>query len=164
MSAPLSAPLGSATPSTAPLSPCDALTLAPTPLQLYEASGIDAEYYGEVALAVGTARAQQGRLREAIASFEAASRLAPDNERLRDAIAPMEAKAEAVERATAGDVNAVADVCGTPCQDVVDASGTAACAVTWATGCGETPPPPGFTGESTVAELCRRSCAVYVVG
>jgi hypothetical protein len=117
-----------------------------------------------VALAVGTARAQQGRLREAITSFEAASRLAPDNERLRDAIGPMTAKAEAVEKATAGDVNAAGDVCGTPCQDVVDASGTAACAVTWATGCGEAPPPPGFTGESTVAELCRRSCAVYVVG
>ena len=140
--------------------------LRPSPLapQLYEASGIDAEYFGDVALGVGTARAQQGRLREAIGSFEAASRLDPANARLRASLDPMAAKAEAVEAATAGDVNAVGDVCGTPCQDVIDASGYAACAVTWAVGCGEVPPPPGFTPESTVAELCRSSCAVYVVG
>lgn len=115
-----------------------------------------------MALGVGTARAQQGRLREAIARFEAASRLEPSNERLRDSLGPMATKADAVEAATAGDANAVGDVCGTPCQDVVDASGYAACAVTWAAGCGEVSPPPGFTPESTVAELCRRSCAVYV--
>jgi hypothetical protein len=29
-------------------------------------------------------------------------------------------------------------------------------------GCGEVPPPPGYTAQSTVAELCGRACAVYV--
>ena len=74
----------------------------------------------------------------------------------------MAAKVAAVEAATAADQNAVADVCGTPCQDVVDRSGLAVCAVTWEAGCGDVPPPPGFGADATVAELCRRSCAAYV--
>ena len=67
----------------------------------------------------------------------------------------------AYEAASAGDANAVADVCGTPCQDVVDASGTGACAVTWAQGCGDTPPPDGFSADATVEALCPLACAAY---
>ena len=130
--------------------------------QLYAAAGIDAEYYGEVTLGVGTARAQQGRLREAVARFEAASRIDPSNAKLRGSLQPMAAQAAAVEALVAGDANAVADVCGTPCQDVVDASGYGVCAITWGQGCGDVPPPAGFGPENTVAELCRLSCAVYV--
>ena len=56
----------------------------------------------------------------------------------------------------------MADLCGTPCQEVVDTSGVErVCSITWADGCGDAPPPPGFTAESTVAELCYRACAFY---
>ena len=73
----------------------------------------------------------------------------------------MEANAAKVEAATAGATDAAADVCGTPCQDVVDGSGYQVCAVTWRDGCGDLPPPPGFTADSTVASLCAKACAFY---
>ena len=131
--------------------------------QLYAAAGIDAEYYGEVTLGVGTARAQQGRLLEAVARFEAASRIDPSNAKLRGSLQPMAAQVAAVEALVAGDANAVADVCGTPCQDVVDGAGTQACALTWAEGCGDAPPPDGRTADATVAELCAESCTFFAV-
>ena len=108
----------------------------------------------------------QGRLREAIADFEAASAIDPADARLAASLGPMRARADAIEAAVEGaEDGAGADgVCGTSCRDVIDASGVAVCAVTWAQGCGEdAPPPAGFTAESTVAELCRRTCAVFVV-
>ena len=128
----------------------------------YAAAGIDAEYFLQAKLGVGTARAQQGRLREAIADFEAASAIEPSDEKLRASLGPMRARADAIEAATEGVEDGAADVCGTPCRDVVDGSGIAVCAVTWAQGCGDVPAPDGFTAESTVAELCRRACAVFV--
>jgi hypothetical protein len=57
--------------------------------------------------------------------------------------------------------DAVPDVCGTPCRDVVDASGVGVCAVTWAQGCGDAPPPDGFAPSSTVGQMCARACAFY---
>ena len=130
----------------------------------YEAAGADAEYYEEAALGIGTARAQQGRLREAVGRFEAALRISPGNERLRASIGPMTMNAEAVEVALGGAEDAVADLCGTPCQKVIDGAGYTVCAIMWADGCGEIPPPQGFTAQSTVAELCRKTCAFYAWG
>eukprot|EP00310_Coccolithus_braarudii_P020182 CAMPEP_0183347078 /NCGR_PEP_ID=MMETSP0164_2-20130417/12016_1 /TAXON_ID=221442 /ORGANISM="Coccolithus pelagicus ssp braarudi, Strain PLY182g" /LENGTH=93 /DNA_ID=CAMNT_0025518459 /DNA_START=33 /DNA_END=314 /DNA_ORIENTATION=+ len=86
----------------------------------------------------------------------------PLNDKLAASLPGMRAKADAVEAASAGFVNAVDDVCGTACQDVLDSSGVAACAFTWREGCGELPPPQGFTPSSSVAELCASSCAVYL--
>mmetsp|Transcript_42825 Transcript_42825/g.138918 ORF Transcript_42825/g.138918 Transcript_42825/m.138918 type:complete len:81 (-) Transcript_42825:155-397(-) len=57
--------------------------------------------------------------------------------------------------------DAVHSVCGTPCRDVVDASGTGVCAVTWAQGCGDTPPPDGFSADATVEALCPLACAAF---
>ena len=75
----------------------------------------------------------------------------------------MHADVQAIERLTAGVRNAVTDVCGTPCQDIIDGSGIGACAVTWGMGCGEdTPAPLGFGAQSIVAELCAAACAAYV--
>lgn len=130
----------------------------------YAAAGIDPDYFEEVKLGVGTARGQQGRLREALESFQSASRLNPSNEALQASLVSMEQNAEQVEKASAGVENALSDVdgvCGTPCQEVVDGGGLGMCAVTWAGGCGDIPPPPGFTAESTVADCCRASCAVH---
>lgn len=129
--------------------------------QFYAAAGIDAEYFEEAKLGVGTARAQQGRLREAISNFEAAVRINPTNNKVRESIGPMTANAQAVETALGGTSDAVADLCGTPCQDVVDGSGYTVCGITWEDGCGELPPPPGFTAQSTVAQLCARACGFY---
>jgi len=66
--------------------------------------------------------------------------------------------------ALGGAEDAVADLCGTPCQNVIDGAGYTVCAITWADGCGELPPPQGFTAQSTVAELCRKACAFYAWG
>ena len=58
----------------------------------------------------------------------------------------------------------VADLCGTPCPEVVDASGTAVCAISWRDGCGDdAPPPDGFGADAPVAELCELSCAFYTM-
>jgi len=134
--------------------PQDALSM------FYAATAADVEYFEEAKSGAGTARAQQGRLREALADFEAASRLAPQNDRLRSAVASTAETLERFEAFSAGE-NAVADVCGTPCQDIVDASGVGVCAVTWEQGCGNTPPPPGFEATATVAELCEGACAFF---
>ena len=130
--------------------------------QFYAAAAIDVDCFEEVVLGVGTARGQQGRLRGALSAFEAASRLNPSNARLREALVAMADNAETVEAAMAGAANAVPDVCGTACQDVVDGAGLRICAISWADGCGDAEPPAGFTVQSTVAELCRWSCAVHV--
>lgn len=45
--------------------------------EFYAAAVIDPEYFEEVKLGVGTARAQQGRLSEATLNFESASRMWP---------------------------------------------------------------------------------------
>lgn len=127
---------------------------------LYAAAAIDAEYYTEAILSIGTARAQQGRLSEAVAGFEAALRIDGSNDKVRGAIPLMASNAGAVE--AMGGSNAVPDLCGTPCQDAVDGSGYTVCAITWADGCGEIPPPAGFSAQSTVAELCGGACAFYV--
>ena len=34
--------------------------------------------------------------------------------------------------------------------------------MSWTEGCGDATPPEGFTPQSTVAELCARSCAFYI--
>jgi len=124
---------------------------------------VDAEYFEEVKLGVGTARGQQGRLREAISNFEAASHMAPIRADLAASLDKMRAHATTVESATADVQNAVADVCGTPCQEIVDSNGAnAMCMISWADGCGDVPPPHGFSADSRVYELCGRSCAVVV--
>ena len=59
--------------------------------------------------------------------------------------------------------NAVAEMCGTPCQDIIDTSGVwNVCGITWADGCGDAEPPAGFTPTSRVSELCGLSCAYYL--
>ena len=73
----------------------------------------------------------------------------------------MEANADAVDAHTAGVRDAVSDLCGTPCQDVVDGSGYQVCAISWADGCGDLPPPAGFSSQSRVAELCGSACRFY---
>ena len=40
--------------------------------------------------------------------------------------------------------------------------GAQVCAITWREGCADAAPPEGFTAESTVADLCRRSCIFYL--
>lgn len=125
------------------------------------AASMDAEYAAEAKLGVGTARAQQGRLREATAHFMSASAMRPADAKLQEAIGEMEQKAEQIERNRAAE-DAVAEVCGTPCQDIIDSVGTAICASSWTEGCGDAEPPSGFHGGSTVAELCPRACAYYL--
>jgi len=127
----------------------------------YSGGGVDAEYFEEVATGVGTARAQQGRLRQSVSYFECAARINAADEKLRNAIMQTTHLAEAVEATTAGVVNVVDDVCGTPCQQVVDDSGIGVCAVSWVDGCGDVPPPVGFGPQSIVAELCAQTCALY---
>ena len=116
----------------------------------------------QVKLGVGTARAQQGRLGEATTNFESASRMAPKNEKLKASLEEMRTRAAALEAAAASTSNAVSELCGTKCQDVVDTSGFNVCGITWADGCGDAPPPDGFSVESRVADLCGHACAFYV--
>jgi len=129
----------------------------------YSAAVVDAEYFEEVKLGVGTARAQQGRLREATEAFGSASRMSPKNEKLKDSRVEMGERAEALEAMAAEMVDAAGELCGTPCQDVVDTSGVSVCGITWADGCGDATPPDGFKPESTVAELCSKACAFYAM-
>ena len=70
--------------------------------------------------------------------------------------------AEELEEAAAGLEDSVDDLCGSPCQDVVDSAGYRVCAITWADGCGEAAPPTGFTASSAVWQLCERACAYYL--
>ena len=63
----------------------------------YEAAVIDAEYFGEVKLGVGTARALQGRLSEAAVHFASAQKMDQKNEKLKASLAEMTAKAEQLE-------------------------------------------------------------------
>ena len=68
-------------------------------------------------LGVGTARAQQGRLREAIASFASASRMSPSDTKLATSIVEMEKHAQMVEASPhAAKEDSVDDLCGTSCQ------------------------------------------------
>lgn len=129
----------------------------------YTAAVIDAEYFDEVKLGVGTARAQQGRLAEATLNFESASRMDPKNEKLSTSLAQMAERAEELTNFSEKMSDALSDLCGTPCQDVVDAAGYTVCAITWADGCGDAPPPEGFDVSSTVAEMCAKSCAFYTL-
>ena len=122
----------------------------------------DAEHAAEATLGAGTSLAQQGRLREAVAAFRAASAERPRDAALSASIGQMEAQAAEVEAARAA-ADAVPDLCGSPCQEVVDGAGITVCEITWATGCGDgAPPPAGFGAASTVAELCPRACAFYL--
>mmetsp|Transcript_5507 Transcript_5507/g.18477 ORF Transcript_5507/g.18477 Transcript_5507/m.18477 type:complete len:690 (+) Transcript_5507:2-2071(+) len=129
--------------------------------QFYAAAAADPEYFDEVKAGVGTARAQQGRLADALADFKAAARLTPQDARLARAVESMEQSAARLAAASDSLRDAVHSVCGTPCRDVVDASGTGVCAVTWAQGCGDTPPPDGFSADATVEALCPLACAAY---
>ncbi|KAL1510698.1 hypothetical protein AB1Y20_006993 [Prymnesium parvum] len=129
----------------------------------YTAAMLNSEYFDEVKVGVATAKAQQGRLAEATESFESASRMSPKNTKLAESLEQMRAGAARLAEAAAGFKNAVDEVCGTPCQDIADASGTAVCGVAWRDGCGEAPPPEGFSDASLVAELCKRSCAVHIL-
>ena len=112
---------------------------------------------------MGTARAQQGRLAEAGAAFAAAHALEPTNERLGASLAQMPAQQARLGAMQATLANALPEVCGTPCQDVVDALSNAACKMSWADGCGEAPPPAGFSAASTIAELCAHACAFHLL-
>ena len=85
----------------------------------------------------------------------------PNNEKLKASLQGMRENAAIVEAASEGLVDAAGELCGTPCQEVVDVSGITACAVTWEVGCGDAEPPAGFTAASTVAELCSKACAFY---
>jgi tetratricopeptide (TPR) repeat protein len=125
------------------------------------AASVDAEYLADVELSIATARAQQGRLREAIDHFMRASTMRPTDTKLQEAIVEMQLNADQVERQRAT-ADAVAEVCGTPCQDIIDGAGTAVCASSWFEGCGDAEPPSGFHGDSTVAEMCPRACAHYL--
>ena len=127
----------------------------------YTAAVLDAEYFDEVKLGVGTARAQQGRLAEATESFESASRMDPKNEKLATSLTQMSERAEELSSYAHGLTDQVGELCGTPCQDVVDTSGYTVCAITWSDGCGDAPPPEGFEASSTVAQMCAKSCAFY---
>ena len=131
--------------------------------QFYAAAVADAEYFEEVKLGVGTARAQQGRLREATEAFASASRMSPKNEKLKASLEEMGERATALEEKSKDWVDAAGELCGTPCQDVVDTSGYRVCSITWADGCGDATPPDGFTPASTVAELCSKSCSFYTL-
>jgi len=129
---------------------------------LYSAAAINAETFKDVKLGVGTAKAQQGRLREAISNFASASRMSPKDTKLAASLVEMESHAAQVEAMEGSNSeNAVMELCGTPCQAVIDGSGINICGITWADGCGDVQPPPGFSATSTVAELCAQSCMVY---
>ena len=130
--------------------------------QYYFAALKDPDLFDQVKAGLGTAKAQQGRLAEATENFESAHRMDPANEKLKSALAEMASTAEALAAKQEAMENAVGELCGTPCQEVVDTSGVAACAATWVQGCGEEPPPAGFTPASTVAELCAHACAFHL--
>mmetsp|Transcript_96860 Transcript_96860/g.273762 ORF Transcript_96860/g.273762 Transcript_96860/m.273762 type:complete len:468 (+) Transcript_96860:103-1506(+) len=49
------------------------------------------------------------------------------------------------------------DLCGHSCRDVIMPKPTR-CFKTWADGCGETPPPQGFSAMSTLESLCPLEC------
>ena len=129
----------------------------------YAAAAVDAEYFEEVKLGLGTARGQQGRVSEALSDFEAASRMNPGDAKLAASLPSMRANSQAVEAASLSFVNAVADVCGAPCQAIVDSAGYRVCAMTWAEGCGDAPAPSGFEAGSRVADMCTLACRFYVV-
>ena len=127
--------------------------------EFYQAAQVDGETFDQVKSGVGTARAQQGRLAEALVNFQSAARMDPKNEKLAAALVQMPPMAERLATLQAGLSNAVPDLCGTPCQDVVDAASVSICSVTFADGCGDTPPPAGFRVDSLVSELCAHACA-----
>lgn len=124
----------------------------------YAAAVTNSEYFGEVKLGIGTAQAQQGRLAEAVLSFESAHRMDLQNEKLAASLETMRTNAEQLAALQAG-LRDVPDLCGTPCQDVVDSGSVAMCEVTWADGCGDAAPPAGFSAASTVGQLCAHACA-----
>jgi predicted Zn-dependent protease len=109
--------------------------------QFYGAAILNSEYFDEVKLGVGTARAQQGRLAEATVNFESASRMSPKNTKLAEALVAMRRGAKTLAEASAAFDDAAGDVCGTPCQEVVDTNTYKICSVTWAEGCGDAVPP-----------------------
>jgi hypothetical protein len=82
--------------------------------------------------------------------------------KLKASLEEMRSTAAKVEAYSVGMSNALTELCGTPCQDVIDASAISVCAISWADGCGDAPPPDGFSAQSTVAELCGLSCAFYL--
>ena len=124
----------------------------------------DKEAFGEakLAMAVGTARAQQGRLGEANANYAAALRLNPADAKLAASIAGMEATAKTVEAYASRVQNAVDALCGTPCQDIVDASGVKSCAETWTERCAAVQLSEGFDAQSTVA-VCSNPAPLPVL-
>ena len=132
--------------------------------QFYDAAVRDPEYFDEVKLGVGTARAQQGRLKEATTAFESAARMKPTEEKLQASLEQMRTTAAELELFSMGLTNALTNgLCGTPCQDIVDGSGIQqVCGITWADGCGDEPPPAGFTAQSKVSEMCALSCGYYL--
>ena len=104
-------------------------------------------------------RELEGRLAEAVANFESAHRMDPKNQKLKESLSQMGALASRLENVQASVSNAVDDLCGTPCQDLVDSASIAICDVTFADGCGDADPPAGFLAESRVSELCAHACA-----
>ena len=114
----------------------------------YTAAAANSEYFGEVKLGIGTAKAQQGRLAEAVLNFESAHRMDLKNEKLAASLATMREGAEqlAALQATLEDIP---DLCGTPCQEAIDSGSVSMCTVTWADGCGDATPPAGFTAQAT---------------
>ena len=73
----------------------------------------DGEYFGEVKLGVGTARALQGRLSEAAVHFASAQKMDQKNEKLKASLAEMTVKAEQLEaiQASASRVQPTAAAC-----------------------------------------------------
>jgi len=123
------------------------------------AATLDGANEKDAMLGEGTARAQQGRLEEATASFAAALASDPGDGQLQASFDAMSAQAAALASVQASTTNALPDICGTPCQDVVDYNSLAMCELTWEAGCGDAPPPSHFSKESTLQELCGYSCA-----
>jgi len=124
----------------------------------YTAAVTNAEHFGDCKLGIGTAQAQQGRLAEAVSSFESAHRMDVSNEKLAASLDAMRANAARLEAAQAG-LEDIPDLCGSPCQGIVDSMSVSMCDVTWRDGCGDAAPPVGFNESSTVAELCAHACA-----
>jgi hypothetical protein len=85
----------------------------------------------------------------------------PTNEKLQLAVEDVEKQAARLVKLEAGLSDRAGELCGTPCREVVDTSGSTVCAVTWVEGCEDAAPPEGFAPEATVAELCELSCAFY---
>jgi len=129
----------------------------------YDAALTDPEYFDQVKYGVGTARAQQGRLSEATENFRSAHRMDPKNVKLADSLSGMAEGAAKLEAKQAELQDAVADLCGTPCQQIVDGSSVAVCSISWKDGCGDATPPDGFSADSAVHELCPRSCAWFLM-